>query len=234
MDAVIVPVGGGGLIAGIATAVKSERADVDIIGVETAQLPAMQQSVAGHAIRAVDMASTIADGIAVRRVGSLTMPIVSELVSQIVTVTEEETAAAIMLLLEREKTLAEGAGAVGLAALYYNRLPELEGKRVVVVVSGGNIDMNLLSRIIQRGLEHDGRLAEVRLIVPDKPGSIAKVAAIVAGQGANIYNLAQRRWGSAVALGEREVILQLETRGPEHLQAIVGRLKAEGISVVGG
>ena len=205
-----------------------------IIGVESEHLPAMQRSVAAGAITPVEMDSTIADGIAVRRVGDRTLPIVSRLVSRIVTVSEEETAAAIMMLLEREKTLAEGAGAVGLAALYYGRLPELKGKRVVIIVSGGNIDMNLLSRIIRRGLEHDGRLGELRLVVPDKPGSIAKVAAVVAAQGANIYSLSQRRWESHVALGERELILQLETRGHAHIEAIQESLQAEGVRVLSG
>lgn len=232
MDAVIVPVGGGGLISGIATAIKAQQPEVCIVGVESQYLPAMQQSVAAGKVQPVDMASTIADGIAVRRVGNETLPIVRELVSDIVTVSEDETAAAIMLLLEREKTLAEGAGAVGVAALYYNKLADLRGKRVVVVISGGNIDMNLLSRIIQRGLEHDGRLSELKVVVPDKPGSIAKIAAIIAEEGANIYNLSQRRWEGEVELGEREVILQLETRGHDHVEAIVSRLRERNVKVV--
>ena len=229
MDAVIVPVGGGGLISGIATAIKAKRPDVELVGVESEHLPAMQKSVAAGEITPVETASTISDGIAVRRVGRLTMPIVRELVSRIVTVSEEETAAAIMLLLEREKTLAEGAGAVGLAALYYDKLKDLAGKKVVVVISGGNIDMKLLSRIVRRGLEHDGRLCELRMIVPDKPGSIARVATVIAGQGANIYELYQRRRESEVALGERAVVLQLETRGHEHIAAIIEELRKEGI-----
>jgi len=229
MEAVIVPVGGGGLIAGIATAIKAKRPDVELVGVESEHLPAMQQSVAAGEITPVETASTISDGIAVRRVGKLTLPIVSELVSRIVTVSEEETAAAIMLLLEREKTLAEGAGAVGLAALYYDKLQDLAGKKVVVVISGGNIDMKLLSRIVRRGLEHDGRLCELSVIVPDKPGSIARLATVIARQGANIYELSQRRRESEVALGERAVVLQLETRGHEHVAAIVEELRKEGI-----
>ena len=229
MDAVIVPVGGGGLISGIATAIKAKRPDVELVGVESEHLPAMQKSVAAGEITPVETASTISDGIAVRRVGRLTMPIVRELVSRIVTVSEEETAAAIMLLLEREKTLAEGAGAVGLAALYYDKLKDLAGKKVVVVISGGNIDMKLLSRIVRRGLEHDGRLCELRMIVPDKPGSIARVATVITGQGANIYELYQRRRESEVALGERAVVLQLETRGHEHIAAIIEELRKEGI-----
>jgi threonine dehydratase len=229
MDAVIVPVGGGGLISGIATAIKAKRPDVELVGVESEHLPAMQKSVAAGEITPVETASTISDGIAVRRVGRLTMPIVRELVSRIVTVSEEETAAAIMLLLEREKTLAEGAGAVGLAALYYDKLKDLAGKKVVAVISGGNIDMKLLSRIVRRGLEHDGRLCELRMIVPDKPGSIARVATVIAGQGANIYELYQRRRESEVALGERAVVLQLETRGHEHIAAIIEELRKEGI-----
>jgi threonine dehydratase len=229
IEAVIVPVGGGGLVSGIATAIKAKRPDVELVGVESEHLPAMQKSVAAGEITPVETASTISDGIAVRRVGKLTLPIVSELVSRIVTVSEEETAAAIMLLLEREKTLSEGAGAVGLAALYYDKLQDLAGKKVVVVISGGNIDMKLLSRIVRRGLEHDGRLCELSVIVPDKPGSIARVATVIARQGANIYELSQRRRESEVALGERAVVLQLETRGHEHVAAIVEELRKEGI-----
>ena len=232
MDAVIVPVGGGGLISGIATAIKARRPDVEVIGVESEHLPAMQKSIAAGKLEQVAMASTIADGIAVRKVGHLTMPIVRKLVSRVVTVSEEETAAAIMLLLEREKTLAEGAGAVGLAALYYDRLSDLRGRKVVVVISGGNIDMELLSRIVRRGLEHDGRLCELSVIVPDKPGSIARVAAVIAAQGSNIFELSQRRRESEVALGERAVVLQLETRGHAHIATIVEALGKEGIRLL--
>ena len=152
-------------------------------------------------------------------------------VDEVVTVSEEETAEAVMLLLEREKTLAEGAGAVGLAAIRQGRIADIEGKKVVAVVSGGNIDMNLLSRIIERGLEHDGRLTELTIVVPDKPGSIALVASVVAKQGANIFDITQSRWMTDVKLGEREVTLQLETKGYEHAQGIIAALRAQGLEV---
>jgi threonine dehydratase len=131
----------------------------------------------------------------------------------------------------QENTRRRG-GAVGLAALYYNKLQDLGGKKVVAVISGGNIDMKLLSRIVRRGLEHDGRLCELSVIVQDKPGSVASLATVIAGQGANIYELSQRRRESEVALGERAVVLQLETREHEHIAAIVEELRREGIRVL--
>jgi len=231
MDMVIVPVGGGGLISGIATAIKTRHSDVRVIGVESERLPAMKQSIDAGGIKPVSVASTIADGIAVRKVGDLTLPIAQKYVSEIVTVSEEETAGAIMLLLEREKTLAEGAGAVGLAALYNDRIKNVKGKKVVIVVSGGNIDMNILWRIIRRGLKHDGRLSELKVVVADRPGSIAEIAGIIAAEGANIFNLSQRHWEGEADLGEREIVLQLETRGHDHAAEICKRLREQNLKV---
>ncbi len=231
MDVVVVPVGGGGLIAGIATAIKAVQPKVRVIGVESDRLPAMRESLTARRVKPLHPASTIADGIAVAVVGNHTLPIVSRYVSEIVTVIEEEIARAIMILLEREKTLAEGGGAVGLAALYHRKIRDVNGKNIVVVISGGNIDMNILSRIIERGLEADGRLAQLKVTVPDKPDSIAKLATLLANQFANIFNIAQNRSAKEVQLGEMEVVLTLETKGHQHVAEIIGSILAMGYSV---
>lgn len=231
LEVVVVPVGGGGLIAGIATAVKALRPQVRVIGVETALLPAMQASLRVGSIQPLSAASTLADGISVAVVGQHTFPIVSRCVEAIVTVTEEEIAKAIMILLDREKTLAEGAGAVGFAALLNGSIPDVQGRKTVVVLSGGNIDMTLLARIIERGLESDGRLARLKVVIPDKPGSIAELTAIIAKRRANIFQISQSRPLSDVQLGQTEVELVLETRGWDHVQEIVTAIAAVGLSV---
>jgi threonine dehydratase len=232
MEVAIVPVGGGGLIGGIATALKAVRPEVRIIGVETALLPAMQASMTVGRVLPLPAAKTLADGISVAVVGSHTYPIVERYVEEIVTVTEEEIANAILILLEREKTLAEGAGAVGFAALHGGKIRDVEGKNVVVVVSGGNIDMTLLARIIERGLEIDGRLARIKVVVPDKPGSVAELAAMIAGLRANIFDLAQSRPVSDVQLGQAEIQLLLETRDRDHVKEIVETITRHGFMVV--
>ena len=231
LEVVVAPVGGGGLIAGIATAVKTLRPQVRVIGVETALLPAMQASLMAGRIQPLPAASTLADGISVAVVGQHTFPIVSCYVEAIVTVTEEEIAKAIMIILDREKTLAEGAGAVGFAALLNSKIPDVHGRKTVVVLSGGNIDMTLLSRIIERGLESDGRLARLKVVIPDKPGSIADLSAIIAERRANIFQISQSRPLSDVQLGQTEVELVLETRGWDHVQEIVAAIEAIGLSV---
>lgn len=220
VEAIIVPVGGGGLISGIASAIKAYAPQVEIIGVEAERMAAMKQSVAAGEVTPLPMANTIADGISVARVGAYTLPLVKELVSHIVTVSEEEIAAAIMTLLEREKSLAEGAGAAGFAALLHHHFSDIEGKKVVAVISGGNIDMTRLSHILERGLELDGRLTRLRVIVPDKPSSIVALTAAIAEHHANIEQIAQNRAGTEVALEETELELLLQTRGKEHVNDI--------------
>ncbi len=232
LDVVIVPVGGGGLIAGIATAIKSLRAVVRVIGVETALLPAMRASLAAGTVTPLPAAKTLADGISVAVVGRHTFPLVSRYVEAIVTVTEEEIASAILTLLEREKTLAEGAGAVGFAALCNGKILNIAGQKVVVVLSGGNIDMTLLSRIIERGMELDGRLARLRVVVPDKPGSVAELAALIAHCRANIFDLSQSRPVSDVQLGQAEVELMLETKGHAHTREIIATIREAGFTVI--
>ncbi len=231
MDVVVVPIGGGGLISGIATAIKAQRPEVRMIGVEASRIPAMQQSITAGAVQPLKGANTLADGIAVARVGKHTLPIVDRYVSDIVTVNEEQIATAIMLLLEREKTLVEGAGATGFAALYSNRIKDIAGKKVVVIISGGNIDLTLLSKILERGMESDGRLARLKVIIPDRPRSIARVASLIAEQHAGILQMSQNRSVSEVKLEETEVELLLETRGLDHVEEISHVLRDEGFIV---
>ena len=221
IDIVVVPVGGGGLISGIATAIKTVRPDIRIIGVETERMPAMKRSVAANQVIPQHAANTLADGIAVATIGQHTLPIVRDLVSEIVTVSEDEIAYAVMELLEREKTLTEGAGAVGYAALRYDHIQGIAGKNIVTIISGGNIDMTLLAKLLERGLETDGRITRLKVVVPDKPGSIAELAAIVADNHSNILQISQNRAVSEVRLEETEVELVLETRGGDHVEKII-------------
>jgi threonine dehydratase len=231
MDTLVVPIGGGGLISGISIAVKETRPDVRIIGVESERMPAMKTSVAAGRIEQLRFANTIADGISVATVGEQTLPIVTQYVSEIVTVTEEEIAQGIVTLLEREKTLAEGAGVVGFAALSHDKVRDIAGSKVVVVVSGGNIDMTMLSKFLERGLESDGRLARLQVVVPDKPGSMATLASLIAEQKANILRISQNRSVSEVELGETEIELFLEARGWAHVDAITALIREQGYRV---
>lgn len=228
MDLVLVPIGGGGLIGGIALAIRALRPEVRIVGVEAERLPAMRRSVDAGRVVGLRPANSIADGISVARVGEHTLPLVQAHVSDIVTVAEEEIARAIVTLLERKKTLAEGSGAVGLAALVSGRVEGARGRKVVLVVSGGNIDMTTLARVLERGLEHEQRLVHLKVIVPDVAASIAGLAALVAEHQANILSLSQNRSVSEVELGETEVVLMLETRGHEHAAAIRSAIVEQG------
>jgi threonine dehydratase len=213
VEALLVPVGGGGLIAGVATAVKARKPAVRVIGVQARVLP------------------SIADGIAVRERGALTAGVIGALVDEVVTVSEEEIANAILLLLEIEKTVVEGAGATTLAALV-NRPLGLEGRTVVLVLSGGNIDVTMLSRIIQRGLVKDGRLVRLAVMLVDRPGALARLTALIAEARANILHIEHDRAFSRAGIGESEVELTLETSGREQIEEIKTRLKGAGYRVV--
>jgi threonine dehydratase len=226
LEAVLVPVGGGGLISGVAVAMKETNPRIQIIGVQTARLPSMRRALEENAPVALPAASTIADGIAVRKAGARTLPVVAKYVDEIVTVDEEEIANAILLLLEREKTVAEGAGAVGLAALVQGKT-SLRGKKVAVFVGGGNIDVNLLSRIIERGLVKDGRLVRLRVRIPDHPGALHRLTGLVATVRANILDVHHNRAFSRVDLGETSVDITLETRGPEHIAELMQLLDGD-------
>ena len=227
LEAVLVPIGGGGLISGIAVAMKEINPRVRIIGVQTARLPSMVRAVSEHAPVTLPAAVTIADGIAVRKAGARTLPVVAKYVDDIVTVDEEEIANAILLLLEREKTVAEGAGAAAMAALIQGRA-NLHGKKVAVVIGGGNIDVNMLSRIIERGLVKDGRLVRFRVRIPDHPGGLHKLTGEIASVRANIQEVIHNRAFSRVDLGETAVDITLETRGAEHIEKLVQVFKDRG------
>jgi threonine dehydratase len=227
LEAVIVPIGGGGLIGGIACAVKETNPKIQVFGVQPSRLPSMKVAVAEGKPVTLNAASTIADGIAVRRAGDRTLPLVQKYVDDIVTVEEEEIANAILLLLEREKTLAEGAGAAGLAALVNRKLP-FTGKKVAVLVCGGNIDVTLLSRIIERGLVKDGRLVRLRVHLPDYPGALNRLTSILAQHRANIVETAYDRAYHGVNLGETAIEITMETRGPDHIAEIISALGAGG------
>lgn len=231
-DAVIVPVGGGGLIAGIATVLREKLPNVRVIGVESRTFPSMRRALESDAPATLAPAAlpggkTIADGIAVRRVGQLTRGVVKELVDEIVLVDEEEIAEAILLLLERERTVAEGAVAVSLAALLHRDLG-LRGKRVVLLISGGNMDVNLLSRVIQRGLVKSGRLCRLWVTTRDVVGTLHGITGAVARARANIVSIEHDREFSGVELGQTRVELVIETSGAEHIAAVEAELGAAG------
>jgi threonine dehydratase len=230
LDAVLVPVGGGGLISGMAVALKARLPRVRVIGVETEVLPCMLASLEEGRLVTVEAASTVADGIAVKRPGELTFQHVQEYVDEILTVSEEEIASAILYLLEKEKTVAEGAGAVAVAALLNHKAHGLEGKRVVALVSGGNIDVNVIARVIERGLVKEGRLVRVIVHLPDKPGQLAKVSAAVANHRANVIEVHHTRAFSH-RFGDTTLQLTLETRGHDHVDEILRALRERGYQV---
>jgi len=227
IEAVVSPIGGGGLIGGIACAVKETNPKVKVYGVQPSRLPSMKAAVAQGKPVTLEAAKTIADGIAVRRAGERTLPLVQKYVDDIVTVEEEEIANAILLLLEREKTLAEGAGAAAIAAVV-NRKLAVQDKRLAVLVCGGNIDVTLLSRIIERGLVKDGRLVRLRVHLPDYPGALHRLTGILADHRANIVETAYDRAYHGVNLGDTAIDITMETRGPEHISELLTALIAAG------
>jgi threonine dehydratase len=221
--AVVVPIGGGGLIAGVGVAVKALAPGVRVYGVESRTFPGMKHAVEQSSPPSIPGGKSIADGIAVRRVGRLTRLLVTRSVDEIALVEEEEIAEAILFLLEADKTVAEGAGAVGVAALMHARFPQGSGP-VAVVVSGGNIDVNLISRVIERGLVQTGRTARFRVVLPDVAGALAELASVVAELRANILEIAHDRAFAGVELGQTLVELVLETRGHEHIEEVRAEL----------
>ncbi|HEV2464831.1 MAG TPA: threonine ammonia-lyase [Acidobacteriaceae bacterium] len=225
LEAVVVPVGGGGLIAGMACAIKESDPHVRVIGVQTERLPSMLRAAESGAPVTIPAEATIADGIAVRRAGERTTPLVQRYVDELVTVDEEEIAKAILVLLEREKTLAEGAGAVALAALLQHKT-SLRGQRTAVFVGGGNIDVSLLARIIERGLVKDGRRTRLRIHLTDRPGALHQLTRILADASANIVQTAHDRAHYGVSLGDTVIDITLETRGGEHIEEIRALLTA--------
>ena len=228
LDAVIVPIGGGGLIGGIACAIKESNPRIKVIGVQTSRLASMQAAVREHHPVTVEPSTTIADGIAVRRAGDVTYPVVERYVDEIVTVDEDEIASAILVLLEREKTLAEGAGATALAALLQKKTSLPAGAHTAVLVCGGNIDVTLLARIIERGLVQDGRLIRLRIHLLDKPGALAELTMLLAKSRANIVDTLYNRAYYGVNLGDTTIDITLETRGREQVEELLAAMTAEG------
>jgi threonine dehydratase len=227
LDTIIVPVGGGGLASGIAIAAKARKPDVTVIGVQAEACPGAVQSLAAGAPTPVRPDPTIADGIAVPAPGQVTLPLLERYLDDMVTVSEEAISRAIVLLLERSKLVVEGAGAVGAAALLSGRT-DVRGKKVCCVLSGGNVDVNLLARIVEHGLSAAGRYLTVRVLLDDRPGRLAHVLTAVAESGANVLDIEQGIPGVEVPLGKAEVQLLLELRNVDHLQEVTSALTRAG------
>jgi threonine dehydratase len=232
LEAVVVPIGGGGLIGGIACAVKeagkASGRSIRVIGVQTSRLPSMREALEAHHPVTLEPATTIADGIAVRRAGDVTFPVVEKYVDEIVTVDEDEIASAILTLLEREKTLAEGAGATALAAMLQRRTSLQEGTKTAVLVCGGNIDVTLLSRIIERGLVQDGRLIRLRIHLLDKPGALTELTTLIASHRVNIVDTLYNRAYYGVNLGDTAIDITMETRGREQVEELLLAMSEAG------
>jgi len=229
VDGIVVPVGGGGLISGIATIIKKKRPGVKIIGVQAAHAPSAIAALKRREIVEVETKPTLADGIALRKVGEITFPILKRYVNQMIAVREDEIASAILMLMERKRIVAEGAGAAPLAALL-SKEAEIKPKRIVLVISGGNIDVHLLDRIIEKGLSQTGRMVRFEVTLRDVPGSLAELTHVVARFHANILHIIHERTPKEVPIGFSKVILVLETRGPDHVREIRNGLKAKRYS----
>jgi threonine dehydratase len=230
VEGIIVPVGGGGLISGIATIVKKKRPHVKVIGVQSAQVPSVFNSFKRKEIVEVKVKPTLADGIAIRRAGEITFPIIQKGVDEIVTVKEDEIASAILLLMERKRVVSEGAGATPLAALLSRRL-KFRMMKVVLVISGGNIDVNLLDRIIEKGLAQTGRLVRIGILLRDIPGALSRLSNLVALNHANILHIIHERAAKDIPIGFSKVILVLETRSSDHIREIKKGLQEKGYSL---
>jgi threonine dehydratase len=230
VEAVVVPIGGGGLISGIATIVKKRRPKAKIIGVQAAHAPSAFQSWKEKKVVEVKVKPTLADGIALRRVGGITFPVIEKKVDEILTVEEDEIASAILLLMERKRVVAEGAGATPLAALL-SKTGRIKRKKIVLVISGGNIDVHLLDRIIEKGLSQTGRVVRIGVILRDIPGALAAISTLVGQQNANILHIIHERAARDIPIGFSKVILVLETRGPAHIREVEKGLKERGYSL---
>ncbi len=232
-DATVIaaPIGGGGLISGIALAMKEARPSVRILGVEAeVAASALASRREGRIVR-IETSETIADGIATKQIGERTFPLMQRLVDDIVTVNEEQIATAVHLLLERQKLVAEGAGATPLAALLAGGIEVAPDDVIVLVLSGGNIDINIVDRIIGRGLVADGRITRLMVKVRDRPGELARLTGLVAMAGANVLEIGHRRAFADIRVGDVEIVMHLETRGRDHVEEIIRLLEAEDLSV---
>ena len=231
MDAVIVPIGGGGLISGVAYAIKSLNPDIKVYGVQASGAPSMFNSIHDQKIECLDSVSTIADGIAVKEPGENTFKYVSEYVDEIVTVTDDEISAAILALMEKQKLVTEGAGAVSVAAAMFNKVP-VKGKKVVCLLSGGNIDVTILSRVIKRGLLMTGRTCSLNIELLDKPGQLMDVSKIIAEAGGNVISIHHERANEGSAVNGCYLRIVLETRNYAHIDEIRTALKENGFKIV--
>lgn len=231
VDAVIVPVGGGGLISGVAFAVKSLHPNCKVYGVQASGAPSMLQSLEGHGVQALSCVSTFADGIAVKCPGDVTYDVCSKYVDKIVTVTDDEIATAILTLIEQHKLIAEGAGAVSVAAVMFNKV-DVKGKKVVCLISGGNIDVTILSKVISRGLLKAGRSGDLTIQLTDKPGQLKEVSAIIADHGANVVSVHHDRGGENTGINGCILRIRLETRDRAHLEGIRSAITAAGYHII--
>jgi threonine dehydratase len=231
MEAVIVPVGGGGLISGIAFAVKTLNPKCRVYGVQVSGASSMVNSVEHGKIEELSGVATFADGIAVKRPGDLTFDLVSKYVDEIVTVTDDEVATAVLALIEQQKLIAEGAGAVAVAVAMFNKV-DIKGKKAVCLISGGNIDVNILSRVITRGLLKAGRFVNLCVALTDKPGQLELVSKIIAEQGGNVVSVHYNRSEENMAINSCFLTLQLETRDYAQVEAIRTELTNQGFSIV--
>lgn len=231
VDAVVVPIGGGGLISGVAYAVKSLKPECKVYGVQASGAPSMLNSVHDHKIERLDSVSTIADGIAVKEPGPHTFECCSKYVDGIVSVTDDEISAAILALIEQHKLVTEGAGAVGVAAVMFGKLP-VEGKKVCCLLSGGNIDVNILSRVIERGLLMSGRSALITVELLDKPGQLRDVSATIAEQGGNVVSVHYERANEGSDINGCFLRIQIETRNHDHIVKIRKALADKGFKLV--
>lgn len=231
-DVVVVPIGGGGLISGIAYTIKQLKPNCKVYGVQAAGAPSMEHSIADGEIETLDTVNTIADGIAVKTPGSLTYDLCNEYVDGIVTVSDDEIALAILTLLEQQKLIAEGAGAVPVAAVMNGKIPDIDGKNVVCVVSGGNIDVTILSRVIERGLKMGGRTADIVIALSDKPGQLSGVSQIVAEQGANVVSVNYDSTDLDMNITDCYLKIGVETRNFEHIIAVKKALTDAGFKVL--
>lgn len=231
VDAVLVPIGGGGLISGVAFAIKQLRPECKVYGVQAANAPSMYQSVQQGEQITLDTVSTFADGIAVKHPGDTTYQLVKQYVDEIVTVTEDEIAAAILALIEKQKMIAEGAGAVAVAAAMFQKV-NLAGKKVVCVVSGGNIDVNILNRVITRGLVMGGRNATLVIALEDKPGQLQQVSEIISSYGGNVVGVHHDRADANMAINSCYLRITMETRDHQQVEEIRQALKAAGFRLM--
>ncbi len=232
VDAVFVPIGGGGLISGVAFAIKSLKPSIKVYGVQAAGAASMVNALAKNRLEALPSVNTIADGIAVKEPGPLTFELCSKYLDGVVTVTDEQISAAILALIEKQKMIAEGAGAVSLAAVMYNKVPDLAGKNVCCLISGGNIDVTILSRVINRGLLMSGRTCDLTIELVDRPGQLVEVSQIIANCGGNVTGVLHERSNEGTDINGCYLKMDIETRNFDHINEIKTKLREAGFKLV--